>query len=103
MYGDRYSISDQDLLGELIIDLNAHLPANRQIQRWEYIFGEAKLKVVEAVASKLQYRVTHEDRWNCFKYALSIRSLDVCRKILRTKSFDFTEHEREWLEWSARH
>jgi hypothetical protein len=81
MKGDRYFIHGQNLLGELIKDLNAHIPTDRRIKSEKFVCGRARSRIANAVDSKLRRRVTHEDRWNCFRYALSIRSRRACRDI----------------------
>jgi hypothetical protein len=102
MKGDRYNINDQDLLGELLKDLNAQIPASLHITERGFNECRAKYPIKEAVSRMIRRRVTHEDRWNCFKFALSIRSRRECGRILCTEAFDFTTEEWQWLEWSAR-
>jgi hypothetical protein len=101
--GDRYHINGQDLLEELLTDLNAHLPAGLRITRNLFEQGRATLQIRLALGCMNYRQVTHQDRWNCFKFALSIRSRRECGRILCTKVFDFTTEEWQWLEWSAKH
>lgn len=102
MKGDRYRINDQDLLGELLKDLNAHIPTYPRITKLMFHRGLAIDTIGMAISSMVQRRVTHEDRWNCFKFALSIRGRRECSRILCTEAFNFTTEEWQWLEWSAK-
>jgi hypothetical protein len=102
MKGDRYRFNDQDLLRELLKDLNAHIPDYTCITKRMFRRSLAIDAIGVAVSSMVHRRVTHEDRWNCFKFALSIRSRRECSRILCTEAFDFTTEEWQWLEWSAK-